>query len=51
MTTTKPTLSEAIKQLNETNADSLTIENVLAEYGFEKVTTAQLEEWKKEIGL
>ena len=51
MTTTKPTLFEAIEQLNTSNADAETTERVLAEYGYEKVTAEQLQQMKEKLGL
>ena len=51
MTTTKPTLFEAIEQLNNSNADAERTERVLAEYGYEKVTAEQLQQMKEKLGL
>jgi hypothetical protein len=45
------TLVDQIKRLNETKAGKETIEAVLAEFGFEKMTVAKLAELKKEAGL
>ena len=51
MTTTKPTLTEAIQQLNNSHADPETTERVLAEYGYEKVTAEQLQQMKEDLGV
>jgi len=45
------TLIDNIQRLNETKAGKETIEAVLAEFGFEKMTVAKLDELKKEAGL
>jgi len=45
------TLIDNIQRLNETKAGKETIEAVLAEFGFEKMTVAKLAELKKEAGL
>ena len=47
MTTTKPTLTEVIQQLNNSHADPETTERVLAEYGYERVTAEQLQQMKE----
>jgi hypothetical protein len=44
-------LFDQIKRLNETKAGKETIEAVLAEFGFEKMTVAKLAELKREAGL
>jgi hypothetical protein len=51
MTKTKPTLSEVVEQLNNSNADPETTERVLAEYGYERVTAEQLQQMKEELGV
>ena len=51
MTTTKPTLTEVIQQLNNSHADPETTERFLAEYGYERVTAEQLQQMKEELGL
>jgi phosphopantetheine adenylyltransferase len=45
------TLVDNIQRLNETKAGKKAIEAVLAEFGFEKMTVAKLDELKKEAGL
>jgi hypothetical protein len=45
------TLVDQIQRLNETKAGKETVEAVLAEFGFEKMTVAKLAELKKEAGL
>jgi hypothetical protein len=44
-------LMEQIKRLNETKPGMKVVEAVMAEFGYERMTTAKLEEIKKEIGL
>jgi hypothetical protein len=44
-------LMEQVKRLNETKPGMKVVEAVMAEFGYERMTTAKLEEIKKEIGL
>lgn len=51
MVNPKLALSEAIEQLNNSKADAETTEKVLREYGYEKLTPDQLQQYKENLGL
>jgi len=51
MTSNLQELADQIQRLNQTKPGREAVEAVMAEFGYEKMTTEKLAEFKRQIGL